>query len=261
MHLQARRRQAAPGRPGDRRPPVSPKANSGRIPIVGITGTHGKTAVARAGRPACSICPASASGWPAATACISTGARSRRQTPPTGTAGHRLLMNRAVEAAVIENGAAHDPRRRPGLRPLPGRRRHQYRSSCREPGALGRASERRRVLHDCRNVLRTQVDVVLPDGYCGAQCRRSESSPSLAELSDGEVIFFAADPACPAMAAHIAAGGRGVFVRDGRIMLASRQRRNPSLPPRRRAGASAGRRIRPPSPTCWPPSPPAGRWA
>ena len=44
---------------------------------------------------------------------------------------------------------------------------------------------------------------------------------SLAELSDGEVIFFAADPACPFMAEHIGAGKRGVFVRDGRITLAT----------------------------------------
>ena len=41
----------------------------------------------------------------------------------------------------------------------------------------------------------------------------------MAELSDGEVILFAADPACPAMAAHLAAGKRGVIVREGRIAI------------------------------------------
>ncbi len=43
----------------------------------------------------------------------------------------------------------------------------------------------------------------------------------LADLSDGEVIYFAGDPDAPVMAAHLAAGGRGVFVRGGRITLAS----------------------------------------
>ncbi|MFZ1444282.1 MAG: cyanophycin synthetase, partial [Candidatus Dechloromonas phosphoritropha] len=69
-------------------------------------------------------------------------------------------------------------------------------------------------------VYRTQVDVVLRNG-CTVLNASDEIVASLAELSDGEVIFFAADPACPALAEHIAAGKRGIFVRDGRITLAT----------------------------------------
>jgi cyanophycin synthetase len=44
-----------------------------------------------------------------------------------------------------------------------------------------------------------------------------------AELADGEVIFFAADPECPALLAHLEAGKRAVYVNESRIYLASGQ--------------------------------------
>ena len=71
-----------------------------------------------------------------------------------------------------------------------------------------------------RNTYRTQIDVVLRNG-CAVLNAGDEIVASLAELSDGEVIFFTTDPVCPVMAEHIAAGKRGVFVRDGRIALAT----------------------------------------
>jgi len=71
-----------------------------------------------------------------------------------------------------------------------------------------------------RNTYRTQIDVVLRSGFSVLNAC-DEVVSELAELSDGEVIFFATDPTCPAMAAHLAEGRRGVFVRDGRITLAS----------------------------------------
>jgi cyanophycin synthetase len=41
----------------------------------------------------------------------------------------------------------------------------------------------------------------------------------MASLSDGEVIFFAADPAHPVVLAHRAAGGRALTLSAGRVML------------------------------------------
>ena len=43
----------------------------------------------------------------------------------------------------------------------------------------------------------------------------------MAELSDGEVIFFAADGANPVIAEHTGNGRRAVFVRAGEVILAA----------------------------------------
>ena len=69
-----------------------------------------------------------------------------------------------------------------------------------------------------RSIYRTQVDVVLPSGHAVLNA----SDPlvaDFAELCDGEVIFFTADPSCLKLAEHFAAGKRGVTVSDGRIIL------------------------------------------
>ncbi len=57
--------------------------DQGRIPVVGVTGTNGKTVVARWWRACCS-CRASIPAWPAATGCSWTAARSKAATAPTG---------------------------------------------------------------------------------------------------------------------------------------------------------------------------------
>jgi hypothetical protein len=78
-------------------------SQSGRIPLVGVTGTHGKTPLP-SWSPTCFTCPAHA-GLACSDGLFQAAARFRRPMPPTGKAGRRLLLNRAVEAAVIENGA------------------------------------------------------------------------------------------------------------------------------------------------------------
>lgn len=67
------------------------------------------------------------------------------------------------------------------------------------------------------NVVRTQVDVVLPSGVAvlNADCPLLHD---MAELCDGEVILFAVAEA--AVATHCAKGGRAVFIRDGAVILA-----------------------------------------
>ncbi len=69
----------------------------------------------RAWWPGCCTWAGATRAWPAATACSWNDAASTRATAPTGKPAHRLLMNRAVQAVVIENDAAHHPARRPGL--------------------------------------------------------------------------------------------------------------------------------------------------
>ena len=194
-------------------------SESARIPVVGITGTHGKTAVARLVGHLIHL-----SGKRVGTACSNGLYLNRRQVQKADaanwTAGHRLLLNRAVDAAVIENGA----------RTILGEGLSYDRCQVGVVTNIDPAAESlaRWDVHPSggeyfttfRNTYRTQIDVVLRGGYSVLNAA-DEVVADLAELSDGEVILFAADPACPAMAAHIAAGRRGVFVRDGRITLAS----------------------------------------
>jgi cyanophycin synthetase len=67
-------------------------------------------------------------------------------------------------------------------------------------------------------VLRTQVDVVLPGGVAvlhAADARLVE----MADLCDGEVIFYDVDQHSPVMVAHRAKGGRTVSVEDHHVLL------------------------------------------
>jgi cyanophycin synthetase len=69
------------------------------------------------------------------------------------------------------------------------------------------------------NVVRTQVDVVLPQGIAVMNA----SDPKvveMAELCDGKVIFYGLDESLPVIFSHRAKDERVVFVRDAFIMLA-----------------------------------------
>ena len=194
-------------------------AESSRIPVVGITGTRGKTAVAKLVAHMIHL-----SGKHVGLACSDGVHLDRRHVQKSDAAtwqgGHRLLLNRAVEAAVIENGA----------RTILGEGLAYDRCAVGIVTNIDQDAEdlaRWDVQPDggeyfttFRNTYRTQIDVVLRNGYAILNAT-DPTVAELAELCDGEVIFFAADPACPAMAAHLADNKRGVFVRGGRITLAT----------------------------------------
>jgi cyanophycin synthetase len=125
----------------------------------------------------------------------------------------RILMNRAVEAAVFENGAqtilaeglAYD-------RCLVGVVTNIDSRSGLRDFHIDDAEQ-------MAKVIRTQVDLVLPEGAAvlnAADARVAE----LASLCDGEVVFFAVSPETPALKTHRAAGGRSVFIRNDAIVLA-----------------------------------------
>src|SRR5690606_38327336 len=67
-------------------------------------------------------------------------------------------------------------------------------------------------------VLRTQVDVVLPDGVAVLHAA-DERLAEMADLCDGEVIFYDVDQHSPTMVAHRAKGGRTVSVEDNHVLL------------------------------------------
>ncbi|HCW16630.1 MAG TPA: cyanophycin synthetase, partial [Achromobacter sp.] len=189
-----------------------PEGDAGRIPIVGVTGTNGKTVVARLVARLLHL-----SGKRTGLAC-SEGLYLDRRLVQKGdradfASGTRLLMNRNVDAAVIENdsgvilgqGLAYD-RCQVGVV-----------TNIDDADHLGDfdINETERMF----NVFRTQVDVVLPTGAAVLNAR-DPRVVEMAELCDGAVIFFGIDPALPAIAAHLQQDGRAVFVRDGSIILA-----------------------------------------
>lgn len=189
-----------------------PQSESGRIPIVGVSGANGTTLVARLVASLLHL-----SGRYVGLACRDGLYMGRRQVErgncATWQAGQRLLMNRAVEAAVFEHPAAAILRE--GL----AYDRCQVGVVTDVSGAdtLGEfyISEPDQLY----NVLRTQMDVVLSDGVAVLNADDA-LVVKMAPLCDGAVIFFGLDPQLPAITEHRAKGGRALFVRDGKIMLA-----------------------------------------
>ena len=189
-----------------------PESESGRIPVVGVTGTHG---VALIGRMVAWLLHLS--GHHVGLACSDGLYLDRRlvERGPRATwaAGQRLLMNRAVEAAVIENGA--EAILKDGL---------AY-DRC-HVGIVTdvRGSEQLAGyhVHDAEqlyNVLRTQVDVVLPDGVAVLNADDLLAA-QMASLCDGDVIFYGNDPQRDVIETHLAAGKRAVFLRGQRVLMA-----------------------------------------
>jgi len=70
--------------------------------------------------------------------------------------------------------------------------------------------------------IRTQVDLVLPTGFAVLNAA-DEAVADLAEYCDGGVILFAEDGNEARMTAHLHAGGRGAYWRDGQLILAEGQ--------------------------------------
>ena len=129
-------------------------------------------------------------------------------------AGHRLLVNRATEAVVIENGAATILR--DGL--AYDRCHVGIVTDLGGAEALGEfdITDGDQLVR----VLRTQVDVVLAEGTAVLNADDPRVA-ALAPLCDGAVVLYAADAHAPALVAHQGAGGRAVLVRQDRVVLAN----------------------------------------
>lgn len=186
--------------------------DTARIPVVGVTGSLGCSLITRL-----IGCLVNITGKEVGVANgegLYLNARVISNRDSTSVeAGQRILINRNVQTAVFESNA------RSILQDgLPYDR-------C-TVGVVtdmaGLADLAEFHIHDAdalRNVIRTQVDVILPDGVAVLNAA-NEQVAALAELCDGGVIFYAFDEHHPVLAAHRAAGERIVFARDGRIMLA-----------------------------------------
>ena len=192
-----------------------PNGDDGRIPVVGVTGSYGKTTVCRLIAHLLTL-----SGKHTGLACSSGLYLDRRQSLKGDCAhweaAHQILMNRAIEAAVFENGSdailgdglAYD-RCQVGVVTNFDVERHTGRFYVETPEQV-------------YNVLRTQIDLVLPNGAAVLNAKEPQLV-EMASLCDGEVIYFALDPALPAITAHREQDKRAVIVRYSQIMLASGQ--------------------------------------
>jgi cyanophycin synthetase len=185
---------------------------TGRIPIVGVAGSRGGATIARLvawllhlnGRHVGLACR---EGLFLGTRCV------EKRDAARWDAAHRLLMNRVVNAAVVENDAAAILR--DGL---------AY-DRC-DVGVVTDMGGIDALAHyDVQNadqlykVLRTQIDVVLSDGASVLNAAEPRLV-DMAELSDGEVVFYAEDGALPAIVHQRERGGRAVFLRGGAAVLA-----------------------------------------
>ena len=190
-----------------------PEGENGRIPIVGITGTNGANLVARL-----VACLLHLSGRRVGLACSDGLYHDQRLVEKgnraTWAAARKVLLNRVTEAAVFENGSdmilseglTYD-RCQVGVVTDIDPARHFGKYYIETPDQVF-------------NVLRTQVDVVLPDGVAVLN-GNDPMTVEMAPLCDGEVIFFGANPDVPAIADHLAQGKRAVLVREGYIDLAT----------------------------------------
>lgn len=184
---------------------------NGRVPIVGVAGSRHGGAIARLVAWLLHL-----SGHQVGLACrdgLFLGTRKVDARPSAHwDAGQRLLMNREVDAVVLENSAA----------------------AILEDGlaydrcAVGVVTDiddvqglERYDVHDIDQlyrVLRTQVDVVLSDGVAVLNADDARVA-QMASLCDGDVIFYGLDGASSLLEKHRALGLRTVSVSEGALVL------------------------------------------
>ncbi|MYM85715.1 cyanophycin synthetase [Rugamonas sp. FT82W] len=194
----------------------------GRMPIVGITGKHGATMASRLIAWLLQI-----SGKKVGLSCADGLFVNGRLLPRDGfsdwESGERLLLNKNVEAGVFEasarmiltEGLAYD--------------------KC-AVGVVTDVSDFEDVaefhiasLDKLYGVLRTQVDVILPSGVAVLNAADPQVV-DMADLCDGDVMFYGVDEHLAAIAAHRQDGKRVVFQRAERIVLAQGHEDIASLP-------------------------------
>ena len=193
-----------------------PNGDNGRIPVVGITGSRDTKAVAQIVARLLQL-----DGRRTGLACASGLYLDQRRVKAGDCthweSGQRLLMNRAVDAVVIEN-----PARTLASEGLPYDRCQVGVITAIDNAALmpEHGIDTTDLLF---KVFRTQVDVVLPGATGGVAVLNADDPvvASMAELSDGEVIFFGADAALPLIVEHRQKGGRALVVRDDTIFFAA----------------------------------------
>ncbi|MES2261660.1 MAG: cyanophycin synthetase [Pseudomonadota bacterium] len=186
---------------------------NGRIPVVGVAGQRHSALIARLTAWLLQV-----NGKQVGLSCEEGIYLNGRKVPrgplSAWESGQRLLLNRNVDAAVFHNGnrmiltegLAYD--------------RCMVGIVTDISGHEDLAEFYIRSEDDMYNVVRTQVDVVLSEGAAVLNAAEPQVV-EMAELSDGDVIFYGIDEHLPAIAEHLQDGERAVFLRDGGFVLAA----------------------------------------
>lgn len=188
-------------------------ADDGRIPLVGVTGSANTTEVARLIHWLLHL-DGKRSGLSGADGIYLGRRRIERVDGTRWEAARRVLLNRTVEVAVIEStittilgeGLAYD-RCSVGVV-----------TNIHAPQGLTKFDVQS--IEQVETALRTQVDVVLPTGMAVLNAD-DERVVSLAQHSDGEVIFYSLHPDHPTVKNHLKSGGRAVVVNAEGIEMVS----------------------------------------
>ena len=185
----------------------------GRIPVVGVAGSRDTAVLSRLVAWLIGL-----GGRHTGLACRDGLFLERRRVDARNSAnweaGHRLLVNRAVQAVVVENGA--ETILRDGL----AYDRCEVGIVTDLEGAEALAEFDITESDQMVRVLRTQVDVVLPEGTAVLNAA-DQRVAGLAPLCDGDVILYSTDPQAEALAKHQSSGGKAVLVRQDRVVLAN----------------------------------------
>jgi len=189
-----------------------PGSDNGRIPLVGFMGDGDTTPAAKLTAWLLHL-----QGWTTGLSCADGLFLNQRCLQTRGgmdfSNAERLLVNRAVQAAVFESDARHLL-----TEGLPYDR-CQVGIVTRMPKAIGLedlyAGEDDRM----PGYIRTQIDLVLPTGTAILNAE-DEQVAELAQYSDGGVIYYAESESHPRLSEHRAQDKRVAFWRNGVLVLA-----------------------------------------
>ena len=189
-----------------------PPGEDFNLPIIGVAGSRGKTLVAQLIASLLQL-----TSMNVGLACSKGMYFNQRQLDDRHCAdwesGHRLMLNRQVDVAIIENdnrGILNDglPYERCTIGVVTNLDPTDNAPEC--------------AIHDVEDifkVMRSQIDVVLPSGVGILNADDAEVA-DMARLCDGEVIFFSRYGDAASLTEHLEKGGRAVYSRDGEIVLA-----------------------------------------
>ncbi|MYM27035.1 cyanophycin synthetase [Duganella sp. CY15W] len=195
---------------------------TGRMPIVGITGKHGTTVASRLIAWLLQI-SGKKTGLACADGLFVNGRELSRDGLGDWETGERLLLNKSVQAGVFESSA----------------RMILSEGLAYDKCAVGVVTdvsdfEELSEFHidsadKLYSVLRSQVDVVLPSGVAVLNAADPQVV-EMADLCDGDVIFYGVDEQLAAIAAHRQEDKRVVFLRADCIVMAEGSTEVASLP-------------------------------
>ncbi len=186
---------------------------TGRIPVVGVAGERHSALIAKLTAWLLQV-SGKMTGLGCEDGIYLNGRKVPRGPLSAWDSSQRLLLNRNVEAAVFHNGnrmilsegLAYD-KCLVGIVTDTG-------------GHEDLAEFYIRDRDDMYSVLRTQVDVVLPEGAAVLNAD-DPRVVEMADLSDGFVIFYGLDEHNPAIVEHRQDGERAVFMRANGFVLAA----------------------------------------